>query len=89
LQTIDSRRASDSYILRGRQLIEESAISIINKLETLSAGMAETFARSFAKGAESLLAKQEKKLVSHMALPPELPAPLVEPVDLHFKKGKR
>jgi hypothetical protein len=59
------------------------------KLGTLPAGMAEPFARSFAKGIESLLAKQEEKLLSHMALPPELPAPLVESTDLRFRKGKR
>jgi hypothetical protein len=89
LQTIADRYTGDCYTSRGRQLIEESAFAIIDKLKELPAGMAEPFARSFAKGAETLLKKQDEKLANHMVLPLQLPAPLEESTDLRFRKGKR
>jgi hypothetical protein len=51
--------------------------------------MAESFADSFAKGADSLLAQQDKKLASRKEFPPMLPEPLVEETPLLYRKGKR
>jgi hypothetical protein len=51
--------------------------------------MAESFANSFAKGTESLIAQQDKKLLSRKEFPPTLPALLIEETPLQYRKGKR
>jgi hypothetical protein len=51
--------------------------------------MAEPFVNSFTKGADSLLAQQDKKLASKTEFPPILPEPLVEETSLLYRKGKR
>jgi hypothetical protein len=51
--------------------------------------MAETFANSFAKGIESLLAQQDKQLDSRKEFPLTLPALLIEETPLQYRKGKR
>jgi hypothetical protein len=51
--------------------------------------MAESFANSFAKGTESLLAQQDKQLASRKDFPPTLLAPLIEETPLQYRKGKR
>jgi hypothetical protein len=51
--------------------------------------MKESFANSFAKGTESLLAQQDKKLASREQFPPPLPEPLVKETPLQYRKGKR
>jgi hypothetical protein len=43
-------------IARGLQMAEESVLAILDKLKSLPPGMAESFASSFAIGAERLLA---------------------------------
>jgi hypothetical protein len=55
----------------------------------LPPGIAESFANSFAKGTESLLAQQEKQLVSKKDFPLTLPAPLIKETPLQYRKGKR
>lgn len=51
--------------------------------------MAESFAASFAKGTENLLAQQSKQLQNKEDFPPTLPPPLIEETSLRFKKGKQ
>ena len=51
--------------------------------------MAESFADSFAKGADSLLSQQDKKLASRKEFPATLPEPLIEETPLLYRKGKR
>jgi hypothetical protein len=51
-----SRYASDRYAARGLRMAEDSALAVLEKLKSLPPGMAESFAKSFAKGTESLLA---------------------------------
>jgi hypothetical protein len=51
--------------------------------------MAEPFVNSFTKGANSLLAQQDKKLASKKEFPPMLPEPLVEETPFLYRKGKR
>jgi hypothetical protein len=70
-------------------MVEELALAILQKLKSLPLGMAESFAKSFAKGTESLIAQQDKQLVSRQDFPPMLPAPLVEETPLQYRKGKR
>jgi hypothetical protein len=48
-------------------MVEESALAIFDKLKRLPLGMKESFAKAFAKGAESLLAQQESMLASREA----------------------
>jgi len=60
--SLADRYASDRYAACGLQLAKELALSVLQKLKSLPPGMAETFANSFAKGTESLLAQQEKQL---------------------------
>ena len=87
--SLAERYASDRYAARGLQRVEASALAVIDKLRSLPTGMAESFADSFAKGADSLLAQQDKKLASRKELPPMLPEPLVEETPLLYRKGKR
>ena len=56
--------ASDQYAACGLQRAEESALAVLDKLKSLPPGLAESVANSFAKGTESLLAVQDKKLAS-------------------------
>ena len=51
-----NRHAGDQYAAQGQQMVEESALAIFDKLKRLPPGMKESFAKAFAKGAESLLA---------------------------------
>jgi len=83
------RYAGDRYIARGLQLAEELALAVLEKLCSLPPGMAESFANSFAKGTESLLAQQNKQLQSRQDFPPTLPEPLIEETPLQYRKGKR
>ena len=62
---------------------------MLDKLKDLPSGMAEAFANSFAKGTESLLAQQAKKLASRKDFPPVLPEPLKEETPLLYRKGKK
>jgi hypothetical protein len=62
---------------------------VIDKLRSLPPEMAESFANTFAKGADSLLAQQDEKLASRKEFPPMLPEPLVEESPLLYRKGKR
>jgi hypothetical protein len=87
--TLADRHAGDRYTACGLQRVEASALAVIDKLQSLPPGMAESFANSFAKGADSLLAQQDKKLASRKEFPPMLPEPLVEETPLLYRKGKR
>jgi hypothetical protein len=58
-------------------------------IKSLPPGLAESFVHSFAKGADSLLAQQDKKLASRKEFPPTLPEPLAEETPLLYRKGKR
>jgi hypothetical protein len=71
------------------QRAKESALAILERLKTLPPSMKESFANSFAKGAESLLAQQEKKLASREEFPLALLEPIVEETPLIYRKGKR
>jgi hypothetical protein len=73
----------------GLKPVESSPLAVIDKLKSLPAGMAESFANSFAKGADSLLAQQEKKLASRQELPLELPIPLVEQTPLLYRTNEK
>jgi hypothetical protein len=64
-------------------------LAVIDKLKSLLASIVVSFANSFAKGADSLLAQQEKKLASRQELLLELLIPLVEQTPLLYRKGKR
>jgi hypothetical protein len=71
-------------------MAEESALAVLDKLKTLSSGMAESFASSFAKGTASLLIQQDQRLASREQFPLTLPEPLVEETPLQYsRKGKR
>ena len=70
-------------------MVEESALAIFDKLKRLPPGMKESFAKAFAKGAESLLAQQESMLASREAFPATLPEQLVEETPPQFQRGKR
>jgi hypothetical protein len=62
---------------------------MLDKLKSLPPDMAETFADSFAKGTESLLAQQDKQQASRQEFPPTLPEPLIEETAFLYRKGKR
>jgi hypothetical protein len=87
--SLADRHAGDRYAAQGQQMVEESALAVFDKLKRLPPGMKESFAKAFAKGAESLLAQQESMLASQEAFPPTLPEPLVEETPLQFRRGKR
>lgn len=87
--SLADRHASDRYAARGQQRVEASALAVLDKLKSLPPGMAEFFADSFAKGADSLLAQQDKKLASRKEFPATLPEPLIEETPLLYRKGKR
>jgi hypothetical protein len=87
--SLADRHASDRYAARGQQRVEASALAVLDKLKSLPPGMAESFADSFAKGADSLLAQQDKKLASRKEFPATLPEPLIEETPLLYRKGKR
>ena len=87
--TLASCYTGDWYAARGLQWAEESALAVLDKLKSLPPGLAESFVNSFAKGTESLLAAQDKKLASRELLPPALPEPLAEGTNLRYRKGKR
>jgi hypothetical protein len=70
-----SRYAGDRYAARGLRMAEDSALAVLEKLKSLPPGMAEPFAKSLAKGTESLLAQQEKQLLYKKDFPPTLPEP--------------
>jgi hypothetical protein len=87
--SLTDRHAGDRYAARGLQRAEAAALSVLGKLKSLPPGMAESFAESFAKGIDSLLVQQNKKLASRKEFPPTLPEPLVEETPLIYKKRKR
>ena len=64
-----SRYTGDRYAARGLQWAEESALAVLEKLKNLPAGMAELFANTFIKGAESLLTQQDKIHASRRDFP--------------------
>jgi hypothetical protein len=70
-------------------MAKESALAVFDKLEHLSLGMKESFAKAFTKGAESLLVQQESMPANQEAFQPMLPRPLVEETPLQFRRGKR
>jgi hypothetical protein len=70
-------------------MAEELALAVLQKLNSLPPGIAVSFAKSFAKGTESLIAQQDKQLVSRQDFPLMLPVPLVEETPLQYRKGKR
>src|SRR5205807_8997240 len=77
------------YATHGLHRVEESALAILDKLKSLPPGLAESFANSFARGTESLLAVQDKQLASWENLPPALLEPLVEETNLRYRKEKK
>ncbi|KAN0069187.1 hypothetical protein V8E54_012816 [Elaphomyces granulatus] len=83
------RHAGDRYAACGVQMVEESALAVLDKLKSLPPGMAEAFANSFATGSNRLLAQQEKILKNRQEFPTTLPAPLVNETSLQYKRGKR
>jgi hypothetical protein len=87
--TLANRHASDRYKARGLHRAEASALAVLDKLKDLPPSMAEAFADSFAKGTESLLAQQAKKLASRKDFPPVLPEPLKEETPLLYRKGEK
>ena len=87
--TLADRHSGDRYAAHGLQRAEESAFAILDRLKSLPPGLAESFANSFARGAESLLAAQDKQLASWENLRPVLPEPLKESTSLQYRKGKR
>jgi hypothetical protein len=84
--SLANRYAGDRYAARRLQLAKELALAVLQKLKSLPPRIAETFANSFAKGIESLLAQQEKQLDSRKEFPPMLPAPLIEETPLQYRK---
>jgi hypothetical protein len=62
--SLADRHTSNRYIAQGLQRAKELALAILERLKTIPPSMKESFANSFAKGVESLLAQQEKKLAS-------------------------
>jgi hypothetical protein len=87
--SLADRHAGDWYAARGLQRAEAAALAVLDKLKSLPPGIAESFADSFAKGTDSLLAQQDKKLASRKEFPPTLPEPLIEETPLLYRKGKR
>jgi hypothetical protein len=69
--------------------IDSTMEPVLQKLKSLPPGMAESFANSFAKRTESLLAQPDKQLATRKEFPPTLPAPLIEETPLQYRKGKR
>jgi hypothetical protein len=67
----------------------ESALAVLQKLIGLPPRMAESFANSFAKGTESLLAQQDKQLASRKESLCTLLALRIEETPLQYRKGNR
>jgi hypothetical protein len=87
--TLANHHASDWYTARGLHRAKASALAVLDKLKDLPPSIAKAFANSFAKGTESLLAQQAKKLASRKDFPPVLPEPLKEETPLLYRKGKK
>ena len=87
--SLADRYSGDRYTARGLQRAEATALSVLDKIKSLPPGMAESFVDSFAKGADSLLAQQDKKLASRKEFPPTLPESLAKETPLLYRKGKR
>lgn len=87
--TLADPYASDRYAAYRLQRVKESALAVLEKLRTLLLGMKESFASTFAKGIESLLTQQDKKLASWEQFPLSLPELLVEETPLQYRKRKR
>jgi len=83
------RQHGDWYKVRGLRMEEELALAALDKLKSLPPRMAESFAKSFTKGTERLLAQQDKLLASHEKFPPMLLEPLVDETPLQYRRGKR
>jgi hypothetical protein len=56
--SLADRCAGDRYTARGLHRAEASALAVLN--ESLPPSMAESFANSFEKGTDSLLAQQDR-----------------------------
>jgi hypothetical protein len=84
-----SRYAGDRYAARGLRMAEDSALAVLEKLKSLPLEMAESFANSFAKGTESLLAQQDKQLLNRKDFFPTLPELQIEETPLQYRKGKK
>ena len=87
--TLASHYTDDWYAAHGLQRAEESALAVLEKLKNMPAGMAELFANTFIKGAESLLTQQDKIHASRERFPLMLPKPLAENSNLRYRKGKK
>ena len=87
--SLADRYSGDRYTARGLQQAKATALSVPDKIKSLPPEMAESFVDSFAKGTDSLLAQQDKKLVSRKEFPPTLPESLAEETPLLYRKGKR
>jgi hypothetical protein len=74
----EERYAGDRFANRGEDLIREAALAAIQKLKSLPAAQAETFASSFKKGTEKLATAQDKMSAALERMPLELPGPLKE-----------
>jgi hypothetical protein len=74
-----ARHAGDRYAQHGEDIIQEAALAAIEKLRSLPAGQAETFAQSFKKGTDKLTVAQDKLTASLERLPATLLVPLVKP----------
>jgi hypothetical protein len=85
--SLADRHAGDCYTARGLQIVEESALAVLDKLKSLPPGTAEAFANSFASGSERLLEQQEKMLQNRQEFPTTLPAPLENKTPLLYKRG--
>jgi len=69
-------------------MAKELALSILQRLKSLPPRMAESFAKSFAKGVESLITQQDKQLATRQDFLLMLLEPLIEETPLQYKKGK-
>jgi hypothetical protein len=74
----NNRDAGDGFVNHGIGVIQEAALSAIERHKTLPAHQAESYALQFHQGTERLTATQDKMTASHELLPLILPVPLIE-----------
>ena len=88
-QQEEERYASDRFANRGEDIIQEAALAAIEKLKSLPAAQAETFASSFKKGTEKLTIAQDRLSATLAKMPLELPEPLKEPNLRQFPSSRK
>ena len=87
--SLANRYASNYYIAHGLQQAKAVALAVLDKLKSLPSSIAELFADLFAKGINSFLVQQNKKLASKKEFLLTLPEPLIKETLLIYKKRKK